>query len=325
MKKIIVSLSILALVSMSYQGCKKKETAPEPVAPVVTDPYTYSSDLQSAKDISFANMTVSDIEMISSFICQNTYPSAYDGTTLPQGKITLQRDTNEKALSATFNNFVCVDGKQRYGSISVKYNDAASGAKVYYDFGYSAKITPVNYSVNGWNIKLYDPSKPLIVTNLVSPASYNPATTNLSWRIAGKLIFIHPTDSSRNIIWDGSLIKTLVNTKDPAIFATHKQSAIKWENAVVSYSGEISGFTTANVPFTMNITTTPLKRDFNCSFIPQGSTVITKYHPFINGIGIFNSSNFHPRTINYGPQEIGACDNTAVISFKDESHDFDQD
>lgn len=310
-------LPALAALIMICNACKKKEADPEP-AP---DPYTYSSDLQAPKDLTRTFLAITDIEMICGFIGEAyTSPKFY----LPSGAsggLTIIRDTIKKTLTAAYNNVKCVDGKLRNGTIVMDYAFSNPNAKYYHEFEYLARVMLINFEVDGWMVRTVDKTW-LTLKNNVKPVDYNPANTNLSWELSGKLTFINKIDSSKTITWEGTLVKTLVNTNNPAVFNPNKKNAINWINAVVNYTGEGSG-TILGVPYTCKIENVPVKRDFNCNFIPAGSSGISEFHPFITGSVLFSPDNWHPRTVDFGPADPGPCDFQGTVSFKNETHSVD--
>lgn len=328
MRKTILLLLLLLISLLVNQACKKKDPSPDAPQVDVPDPYTYSSDLQSSKDIVAANRIISDIEMMCSLIGENVVPKFYLPAASSAGTLNTISDPAAKYHSLSFNNTQCVDGSLRNGSIFMNYSYSPANVKNYHDIGFVAKVYLVNYEIDGWLVQNNDTganaaSIPLIMTNITSPANYNPANTNLTWQITGKLKFINPSDTTRNMTWDGNFTKTLVNSSNALVFNPNKLAPIQWPAAIVSYVGNASGFTSNNSPFTFNIANAPVKRDFNCNFIPPGSTGITELHPFISGTMVFNPANFHPRSINFGPGDPGLCDNKGTVSFKNETHNVD--
>jgi hypothetical protein len=254
------------------------------------------------------------------------------------------RDIAAKQLVFAWNNTLCRDGRVRDGSIFLYYGkdqvsnpDANENSRYYRDFGFVGRIQLSNHKVDGWLITTYDPAAPAYIYNKLERDNYDPSITKLSWLIAGKFLLSHPTDPSKNLIWDGKLLKTLTNSDDPKIFHPSKQKSINWIDpqqgifAIVSYSGKINGETAGGVPFSMEISPlTPLVRDFSCSsdWVAAVSkdisgTVNTRkeeYHPFIRGIASFTTGSSYPRQIYYGnegtqdlPQQ---CDNEGTVLIK---------
>jgi len=284
------------------------------------DPYTYSADLQSSKDISEASMIISDLEMLCAFVGDKIFvPKFYRPLNDPSAMVA-SMDTVAKYYSIAFNQAMCVDGKKRNGSVFVNYGLSSPNVRFYHDFGFVGRVLLTNFEVNGWRVENLN-SAPFTISNKVSPANYDPSVTNLSWEIMGQLKFTKVTDTTKKLTWNGKVIKTLINTNNPVVFNPNKNAAIQWPFAVVIYSGQANGITTSILPYSAK-TDKPLKRDFNCNFMPPNNPNVTELHPFINGSLIFNCSNFHPRTINFGPDEPGLCDDQGVVSFSSESHDI---
>lgn len=325
MKKILPGFMAIAACLLLQPGCKKKskssgeDTSGIPTTPTNTttptptaDPYTYSSDLQSSKDINTGLFTFTDIDMLCSFPTEAIlYPKFYQSAPGNQNTVTVIYDNSIKYAAISFNNTGCADGKLRDGSVIVNFASANSTASYYHDPGFTGKISLSNFKLNGWQVKLLTN---FVVTNLAPPA-YDPATTNLSWNIKGDFVMIHPVDTTIKIQMSLNLVKTLANTSDPTVFSPSKTTAINWPKAVVLYSGKISGMATG-YPFTLDISSAaPLKRDFNCTLPPPAPQ---EFHPIVSGVMTYSIGSFHPRTVDYGPN--GNCDNSGTVSFKNESH-----
>jgi hypothetical protein len=324
--KIPATIVLFAFAGLFLFNCRKKDDPEPPPAP---DPYTYNNELQSSKDITFSTLLISDIDIIMSFPAENDF---YEGFHLPipdansgsSGTVTSIRDISSKYVFVSFSQTKCLDGRNRSGSISMEYDKNGLNAVNYHDFGFSSSINLYNYLVDGWKIELFDAAVPATIGNLVGSANYDPAHTNLSWKIQGKFKLTHPTDPGRNIIWDGTLVKTLINTGDTSVFSPSKTQPINWDIAKVQYTGTVTGTTGQTVSFNYLVDgNKPLTRDFNCAFVPPGSTGVTEFHPFVNGAATFTTANYHPRTIDYGPQN--ACDNSGTVSFKGETYNVNFD
>lgn len=318
------------LLLLSY--CKKENKRlenPNP-APPATDPYTYSSDLQSSKDISAATYHLLDIDMMAAFVGQRTFNHFY--TNVPSAPSTNSStaivDTMSQMFSISFNNTPGRDGKQRTGSVFFYYGynfnfnrDAKPQGYRYCNYGFSAAIYLFNYSVDDWLIELADSATPAHIICRVSSPTFDPATINLSWEISGKFRISNLHASGRDMIWDGKITKTLTNTSEAAVFNPNKMQAIDWPSAQVSYSGQVTG-TYNSLPFTYTTNNTnSLHRDFTCSVLYASKPEITQFHPITNGVAVLSLSNYHPRTIDHGP--LPACDNSGVISFHGETYKVD--
>jgi hypothetical protein len=313
------SLCILLVVSVLVTFCKKP-------AKEATDPYVYSSDIQTSKDLTAATFIVTDIDMLAGFLGEN---DLFNHCYLPQpgsSTMSVTRDTSAKIFLAAFNNSKCVDGKTREGSVFFSYNVPGqdnAAAQYYREFGFTCMVNFSDYKVNGWKIELMNASVPAVIKNTVSSSQYDPKVTNLTWEFSGKLKLTNLSNGNF-IYWEGTLKKMLLNTSDPAVFNPNKQSAINFNKARIVYGGSFSGTTSDLLSYTVVIDDgNPILRDLNCAFVPGGSPGVTHYHPFIGGMMAANVSNFHPRTIWFGPN--GTCDNMAVISFKGENHEIELD
>jgi hypothetical protein len=352
MKRVTLGFSILALSAVAVLSCKPKpNVAPEP-----------DTEIESARYVSYSNYVVSDIDMICSFLGEDIfldhfyseYPGSSSGNS---GTVTCIRDTHttandhERRLSMSFNKTRCVDGRLRDGSVILDYGKDPAYPNAAYTRAYkfAGAIKFASYKVDGWQIELYDPIAPMYLYNTLSTPTYNPKSTNLTWRIAGKLKFTHPTDPNKNMIWEGELFKTLVNTSTPTVVPT-PTSAINWSLAVINYTGHVSGtgpqidengVVTPNVPFTYTINPEfPLTRNFQCTpnkisgvVLPTGTGTITTnindHHPFVSGVASFTTGAKYPRQIYYGNEgerdvlTTAQCDNTGEVLIKGISYRVD--
>jgi hypothetical protein len=326
-KTLAIFLTAVFFGSFSF-SCKKKDKAPveteipAPVTPAPTptttppppDPYTYNSDLQSSKDINFAATTLTDIEMICAFIGEGyPMPFFYEPAT-GSASVSVSRDTIINYMLISYNNTLCKDGKVRDGIIALNYAVNGPQAKYYRQYGYSGKLQLINYKVDGWKVILANTST---ISNKLGSSNFNPATTNLSWDLAGEFILVRQNDTIR---WNGTITKLLTNTSDPTVFLGLNKP-INWNLAKVQYFGTASG-TCKNLAYTFQLDANkPPLRDFVCS-VPgtqQGSQI----RPFTAGEALFTISNYHPRKINYGPPQV--CDNKGTVSFKGEVYNIDLD
>jgi len=365
-KRVTLGFSILGLATVFVLSCKKET----PVAPVA------DTEVQSAIYASWANYVASDIEMACSFMAENNYDypdmfyNEYPGSPVGNtGYENVIRDTNCNHASAanptlcfdqmvmTWNSAKCQDGNLRDGSLVMyvqqesQTGDKNKNVRYSRDYEFQGQIwLPVSpnppYRVNGWAIELYDSTAPLYLYNKLSSSTYDPSSTKITWKFAGKFKLTHPTDHSRNMVWDGELFKTLENTSNTKVFLPTKHGAITWSLATVSYYGHMNGtgpqidendkVTASNVPYKMEINqATPLVRDFTCaSDVVTGvafgasptstATIInprgSQHHPFIKGVASFTVGNSYPRQIYYGnegePQLAPQCDNVGEVLIK---------
>lgn len=301
MKRITLGFSALALTTAFVLSCTPK-TNVEPEADVETESAVYAS---------WMNYVVTDIDMMCSYLAENSYDgktfySQYPGTSQT---VTAVRDTqaikipvngtlvDHDQLVMGFNTTKCLDGNVRDGSIFMyvpQQTPAPINKNVRYsrNFQWQGRIVFKSYFINGWKVdNFYGDSIPAYMYNTLASPNYSTGTTNLTWKFAGRLRFTHPSDPNKNMEWEGELHKTLSNTSDPKVFAVSKQAAIQWSLAIVKYDGKVKGTVpqinaeatpsiVANVPFSMSIDpATPLVRDFQCSpdkvsgvaFTPTGS------------------------------------------------------
>lgn len=343
--------AVLALALVS-PGCKKKEPNVEPVA---------DTETQTAVDAMWATYAITDVDQLCGFMGEDQFTenfyipaAASDG---PNYQVV--RDTSGKQKAVTWRNgpILCKDGRKREGSVFMYYKkdpisnpDANANSRYYRDFGFVGNIAFQDFKVDGWQINLFDPAARAYVYNKMTTDKYDPTTTRLTWLIAGKFLIQHPTDASKNIVWEGQLYKVLTNSTDKDIFPVTKQGQIRWvrpdlkpaKAALIEYYTEkpITGQVGAGQPFAMTIDVkTPLTRDFLCSGDPVAAVtptvtssgteylpVIEEHHPFIKGIASFTvgSPAKYPRQIYAGneatPDQANQCDNTGVVMIKGNSY-----
>lgn len=343
MKRVTLGFSILAVSTLFLLSCDKKaNVAPEP-----------DTEVKSAINAAYATYIATDVDMICGFMGENLlnnhfyieYPGSSGGGT---GTMTAVRDTNgtQDQLVMGFNKTKCLDGRVRDGSIFMQFNTALKPGdlKVNYTRSYQFKgvITFSEYKVDGWLIKLLKDSEPVYLYNTISSATINPLVTNLTWRFVGNIKMIHPTDTTKNIIWKGDLTKVLTNTNDKLVYPPSGKAAITWSLAVVNYYGKITGSVpkmdendkvlASAVPFSMTIDpATPLVRDFQCypdkiagvAFTNTAGVLVQRteeYHPFKKGVASFTVGTDYPRQIYFGnegnPLLELQCDNTGEVLIK---------
>ncbi len=312
--------SLAALGLLLVAGCEKKPNkAPEA-----------DKELQSSVDVSYANLVISDIDMICSFVGENTDPKFYMHVTEPGNTpVDWSRTQSDDYVFVAFNNTKCLDGHVRNGTIAMSYARVNPNARYYRDFEFKGEVALINYRVDGWRVELNNVFK---ITNQLPVFNFDPKTTPLSWKMTGDFTLKHPTDASKNMHCNVDLLKTLANTSNPAVFAPSRQSAINWSLSVVEYKGSVFGETSANIPFTYEVNeNNPLVRDFGCFpdkvaavSVVSGSvnTRYEEFHPFTKGLASFTTDHLYPRQIAYGNEADGnartaaQCDNTGIVTIK---------
>lgn len=342
MKKITLGCSILVAGMLFIIGCNKKtNVAPE-----------QDMEFQSSKDASFANSIITEIDIIASYLGENLLSSGYFSKISANGSITTNRDTLNKKLTVIYSGSVtCRDGKKRNGSIIVDYSpsNATFGSKFYRDAGFVAKVTLNNYWVDGWFV---NGAAPFVITNN-APINYPVASTKLSWTLDGYFSILPENladTSAKKMVWKGKLIKTLLNTQDPAILNPTKLNSINWviysqtsgapvNGALVAYTGSVTGVTKYAISYAYVVDETKpdkaIVRDFKCaperisavSITPTLTTSYSEWHPFISGVASFTSfgqGTTEPRVIDYASGEAGApCDNAGTVTIKGISYNID--
>lgn len=334
MKKI--TFSVLAVAALVFFGCKKTVKPEAPVA---------DTELQSSIDATYALFTVTDAEMIASFVSDNSLdPTFYVSSA---NTFTATQDTAAGDVAFSFNQNYCVDGRLRDGSVLVDRSNpgqlnpmANDNSRYYRSVGFAGRMTLSQYKVDNWTMVTIGPNgepngTPCIILNTTTPDNYDPSKVNLSWSIKGNFLLQNGNDTMYCKV---DLTKTLLSTSDKTVFASDKKSPIVWARGKVSYSGTLSGYTPGHIPYKMEIKPeNAIVRDFTCSpdlvssVMPTSTTgsVVSKYsqyHPFINGVASFTTSTKYPRQIYYGGSETfasPACDNSGSILIKGISYPFD--
>ncbi len=349
MKKVTLSFSILAISALLVISCKKKTPNEAPEA---------DTEVQSSIDAAYATYLISDIDMATSFSAENTFlkhfyteiPGTAGTLGAGTGSFTAIRDISANEITFAWNKTKCLDGRLRSGSIFLYwgYNPLWNptvnlNAKYAHDFEFKGRIVLVDFRVDGWLIENLNGSEAYL-KNTLSSDNWNPSITNITWTLEGKFKFTHPSDSTKNMTWDGKLYKTLVNTSNKDVFTLQKvgtpQTPINWNFAVVNYYGAATGVTSGNVPYAMLISqTNPLTRDFTCSsdkvggvsIDPITNSVVVRYeehHPIISGITSFTTGFGTPKEkyrrqiyfANEGLQNpdllVSPCDNTGEVLIK---------
>jgi hypothetical protein len=355
MKRVTLGFSILVFSAAFVLSCKKTpNTVPE-----------QDKEVQSAVYASYATYVASDIEMACSFMAENLLKANFytqvpgtENTFGPgTGTYNCVRDSAANFITMAFNQTQCLDGRLRHGSIFMYYDQDANNitnARYARDYRFEGRISFGNYKVDGWLIELTDINNHLLLKNLLTTDKYDPKTTNLTWQFKGKFKMTHPSDSKKNMIWEGDLIKT-ASTTNSVVFSVTKQSAINWSKATVSYSGKIMGTTptidekdtedpsddvvTGGVSYNLTFTdANPLVRDFQCYPEKIASVATTtnpavlsmrliEHHPFVKGIGTFKTGDKYPRQIYYGNEDDktleAQCDNNGIVHIKGISYRVD--
>lgn len=349
MKKVTLSFSILAISALLITSCKKKTPNEAPEA---------DTEVQSSIDAAYATYLISDIDMASSFAAENTFlkhfytevPGTVGSMGPSTGSFTATRDISANAIIFSWNKTQCLDGRLRSGSIfmywgfNTYFNPVVNpNAKYARDYQFCGAITLSDYRVDGWLIENVNGS-PAFLKNTLTSDKWDPSITNLTWTLEGKFKFTHPTDTSKNMVWDGKLFKTLTNTSNKNVFTLQKvgtpQTPIDWTLGVVNYYGAATGVTSRTVPFAMLIgQNNPITRDFTCSsdkvggvsIDPITNSVTVRYeehHPFVSGIASF-TTGFGTKDEKYRRQIYFAneakqnpdllvtpCDNTGEVLIK---------
>lgn len=317
MKKITLGFSILAATAIFLTSCNKK-TAEAPVA---------DTEFDSAIQASFANTTVTDVDMICGFLGENQIPKFVANQAGSPATVV----TNTPGLAASITwapGTKCMDGKTRSGSIVMTWTNPTT---YYRDYQFAGTVYLNNYVVDGWSV---DDVTPFKITNLAPVSGY----TSFKWSLAGTFSLSNVADPTKTITWDGKLTKTLTNAAQmsPVPNAT---SAITWTIASNQYDGSFKGVTVGDVAYTYTIGTTdaasavvknPLVRNYTCSpdkvigitTTPSVAAVNSEYHPFINGTASFTTSTKAVRTIDFGT-EGSPCDNSGTVTIKGITYNID--
>lgn len=335
MKNYTRNFAVVAVAASFFWACKglperKPNTPPEP-----------DTETGSATEIVFATMVATDIEMMCGFLGEDVIQNHFYRRVTPEmqsgvanGTITAQRDLVDKYFRLAFNNTKCVDGRTRSGSVIIYYDNPRMQSDYYRDYGFTAKVTLTDYKVDGWLVRTVE-GKPFIIRNELTTPANIPLVNNPTWSMEGALEFIHPTDPSKNITWDGKLTKVLLNSSDPDVFDPAGQSSINWSPAEAGYYGTVKGETSGNNPYTMEVNSAnPMIRDFSCypsmggvEHVPQMRAWMLEYHPFVKGIATIRTGTSYERQLYFGnegdPELPYQCDNSGQILIKGNSYKID--
>jgi hypothetical protein len=280
---------------------------------------------------------ISDIEMVCAFIAeQDAYDNAYKPMAISgNGTMTPIFDIASKTLFQAYNQTKCTDNLLRDGTINLNFKyqpdvfPRQTRNSVYmHEYGYAGQLTLSEYVVNGYRIKTHN-GVPALIINQLSSADADVSQVKLSWAIRGDFEIIHPQDAAKVMRMEVNLLKTLENSTNPSVYP--KNGYIRWEDAIVSYSGVLKGTNFDGTAFTLTVSPeAPLVRDFNCvPDLSQGGVVASAsplrinpgtFHPFVTGVAAYLPEGRYRREIyfgNEGDQRLSyQCDNKATVLIK---------
>lgn len=313
---------------------RKPNVAPDP-----------DKEFQSAVDVSYAALVISDVEMACSFVAEaDLFPKFYMHTANSPGPTIANRTPNGDFVFVTFNNTKCLDGHVRNGTIAMYTGLRDPNARYYHNYDFQGKVSLLNYRVDNWSVDL---KNTFLISNLLASPNHDPGKTNLSWSFNGDFILRHNADSTKNMHCNVDLVKTLVNTADKNVYNPNRVISINWTLAVVKYDGTMFGETSRTVPFKYTIREgNSLVRDFSCYPDKLGSTStstavssksdVEEFHPFKDGRVTFVTNDLYPRDLSYGNEQspyhdvvsdplylTPQCDNKGVITIKGISYPLD--
>jgi len=283
--KLTLALAALMITSAAFiSSCKKKTNE------------TKDTDTSAASDNNLAETTSNDVVSMTGQASENGSLSTYkmgageDVTGLSCATVTL----TGQILTATFSGGVCLDGRTRSGILTFDYSASPAGAH-YRTPGFTCHVTSTNYVVDGNQVSV---NKTIVNT---TSATFNPATTNLTWSINGNVTIVRSAaNGGGTITWNCTRTKTLMNTID-TVNCYHGQSTpISWSQAKIGITGSANGTTAKGENFNASITS-QLVRDMKC--VPDANR--PGRHPFIQGTLDFTPGSKATRHIDYGN---GSCD-----------------
>jgi hypothetical protein len=339
MKKIATKFSAIVLMAVALTSCNKKTNTP-PEA---------DKEVQSAIDASAAQMIATDIDMMVAQASEYASMSFYSHIAgSGSNTVTVFRDTTNKINTLTFNNAKCADGKTRDGIITINYVGTTGATAYIRNPGHVSNVTFTGYKVNNYIVKNGSTFK---VTNTTA-AGYTRSLTPMTWKIEGELYMADLTAVGvKDISWKGTLNKTLTNSTS---FSVHPSASlpIVWTstnnavranaiNAIVAYTGTITGLTSADVgtnppatgfgagaSYTFAIDADkPMTRNFGCSpnFMPNYGDK-SQHHPLVGGKVKFHTgaADKAERVIYFGDQEnVMGCDNSGIVIINGVSYNVD--
>jgi hypothetical protein len=333
-KPIIFALIITLLLTACGEKSIFNRHPKQPNTPPEQD-----KELQSTIDVMYATQAITDIDMIMGCMgVTDLYPITYthspasDVSVPGVGTYRIIRDAinDPSRISAAYNRTSCMDGKMRWGTISMYYQNPQLNTEYYSDYGFVAQGSLSEYQVDDWRITT---DQPIWVYNLLPAPNWNAASTKMSWLIEGSFKFEHRTDPKRNMVWTGKIVKTLTNTSDRRVYDGSRLVTINWPLAQVEYTVSATGVTNGDVPFKLEVNEhTPLVRDFQCYPNPIGGVTVPgpqswklEFHPFNKGIAYFTTGDKYMRQIFLGnegsPALQSQCDNTGEVLIKGISYD----
>jgi hypothetical protein len=131
---------------------------------------------------------------------------------------------------------------------------------------------------------------------------------------------------NRDLIWEGTLIKTLMNTADTNVYSPSKKT-INWNLAKTRLSGTINGTRATNNNFTYTIDNAfPLDRNFTCGISPSTFTLSTQFHPFVSGLTNLTLANSNGQISNHNDfsnSTSPACDNNGTVKVNGVTYSVD--
>lgn len=334
MKTLNTKLLILLVSSVCLFGCRKEDidnSGPQtPQTPASLTPAP-NEIADITKDFAFAVLCISDIDQMMGMSADeqlNHFYMEQPGTSSAgTGTVTIIRDLTNAFISSSFNNARCLDGKLRKGSVFLDYQYQTNSTPNYYrEPGFAGAISVANYVVDDWLLQVFDPLVQLPEIKNTTPANFNPTQTNMTWSISGKFKFLHPSDVNRDLILDGTLIKTLMNTADTNVYSPSKKT-INWNLAKTRLSGTINGTRGTNNNFTYTIDNAfPLDRNFTCGISPSTFTLSTQFHPFVSGLTNLTLANSNGQISNHNDflnSTSPACDNSGTVKVNGVTYSVD--
>jgi hypothetical protein len=277
MKKTIRSLAFLfAVVSITFIGCKKKETE--------TDNEDY--DTQAAQDNAQAEGYFNDFNTMADEAAQDSALSTFrvvnpNSLLTACAHVTVVSNPPGGTITITFDNaggacYCTGDGRWRKGTLTVTYSGP------YHSPGTTITMTASNYYVGGDTTYWYKVEGTRTVTNDGLNTSGNPS-------FSVSVTDAHLTDyTGRTMTWTSNRTREW----------TAGDSTLIWTDDVYSISGFASGTSFAGTNYSASITS-PLIVALNCHWIKGGSFDFTP-----DGKAV--------RSFNFGDGTI--CDNLATAT-----------
>jgi hypothetical protein len=320
-----IAITVLLVPIIFFSFCTKKVTAPPP-APV---PKAHPQSVQISKDISFCTFLLSDVMMMCGYGMGNDWMGHhYRGINSSIGytNSVYWTQKNETIITFDYENLTGMDNRRRSGALEFKCTEdpprnriPAVANPLYYDeYDFVGYCRFTQFVVGEWMVQNLDTTKPATIVNLRTLPLI--LTENIRWELTGKFRFTHMTDPTRSLMMEGSLVKTLLNTADTAVYSMSRLTPIRWGRAQILFEGNLTGIVNDSESVVYKIKE-PLQRDFTCH--PHPVSGPSASYEFTKGTAALNIPGYSEVSIDFGAS--AGCDRKGRVAFEGETHSVDFD